>query len=136
MATVRSLFRWNNWLINPVPKNWDGVCVWLIEEEQIYYAVEECGMSGSTNMHVTMVPADRKMRGFDWAAWLDTANITAYSFDLPNGLTLLSSTLDPNNRTLLMWTGGVPGTWYQITGWVEADDGRKDHGIFTVFVIP
>ena len=138
MAAVRSLFRWNNWLVN-LPSfliDWDAVCVWVIEEEQIYYLVEECGMSGEVNMHVTTSPDDRKMRGFDWSAWLGTAEITSYTFDLPEGLTKIASVLDDSTKTLIMWTGGVPGTWYKVTGWVEANDGRKDHGIFTVFVKP
>ena len=139
MAAIRSLLRWSNWPLNwtEIIPDWTNVCIWEIEVDETCYIVQNCSLSGEGDMHLKASAKDRKMRGFDWSAWLNTAVISAWSFDLPAGLTRIATNIDETQtKTMIMWTGGTPGELYKITGWVEADDGRKDHGIFTVFVMP
>ena len=156
--TKRSLWRWLLWRLTGRTDavDWSEVCLEAIEEDDtfelmnvddiyfevakddIYHIVDICGMNGACAMYVEKKPDDKKMRGFDWVLWLGTALITTHSFDVPEGLQKLSDQVDPETSTksMILFTGGTPGQKYRIIGWIEADDGRKDHGIIEVFISP
>jgi len=89
-------------------------------------------------MFITSSPRERKSAGFRWTEFLNGGAITSWDFEpLHEELQEIATSFDDeDNKTMIMWTGGVPGTQYTITGWISVDDGRKEYESFTVLVIP
>ena len=73
----------------------------------------------------TKAPAENKDYALDWSADLGTDTIASSQFSIsPTGGTSVTQTGNTNTQTTVWITGGVAGTFYDVTNTVTTTAGR------------
>ena len=76
--------------------------------------------------------------GIDWSRWLeDEELISSSQWDVPNDLTIVEDTFDPQGKTVVWLSGGVAGQLYTITNRINTNSqpvGRIEDRSITIRV--
>lgn len=69
----------------------------------------------------------------NWSQWLNGDTIDTSTWNVPSGITLVSSSADDTSATIII-SGGTVGTYYSITNHIVTIDGLEDDRSFIVFI--